>query len=714
MTSTASDSTPSWRLPLAAALAAVLVQLPIFDRWYALLDEGYMLSLAAEINRGRMLYRDVYVDAPFPAAFYVLAGWFCLLGTSVWAERLLAVGVFAVFVGASVRTATFVLPRIGVAVVAVLLLCYRIWAFPHWQVYSYSSLAMTLLAVATAVLAAGGARPRAVRVLAAGVLAGGAILSKQDYGVACTGALGLYLLVRGLPSLAGAGGWRGGVRDGVLFGGGAALVVAPVLLAIAAAGAWEAFVYQTVLLPLAGIGGDAYLPLPAWLPLLRQDGALRVNIGSYLPSILVTVRWPEIAAGWAYRETALWDVGLKIVYHLPFMVWCAAAAWWSLRVVARRPPDRGRLLVFSWAGGLLLAFNRPHDWVHLMMIYPPALLLGAVLVRDALETAPRMVHWAIATIGTIALAVLAADSVRLGRTLRVAHQWPIATPRGGFYTDAAHGPILMDVLGMLEEVPAGVAVPVYPMHAMLGFLADRPAVAGYHVIWPFQPETRDAQIVAELERQRTPAVVYSISQYAHLANFRQSAPRLFEYLVDRYEMTRIFSREPVGPLVVGLTRDESAPDAVLPALVARLPADGTVALVAWPFVRGLAVRVGSEAAPFAAVVPFDVPADATGLAFTYGVNPERWLPTRDGPFVFTVAVDGATVFRAVLDPARLVADRRWMPGEIDLAPYAGRTVHLAFKVHGPAVFAGDGDLAGWARFRIVTGAGAGAAPAGGT
>jgi hypothetical protein len=712
MTSAASDPTPGWRFPLAATLAAVLVQLPIFDRWYGLLDEGYMLSLAAEINRGRLLYRDVYVDAPFPAAFYVLAGWFRLLGTSVWAERLLAVGVFAVFVGATVRTAAFVLPRIGVAVVAVLLLCYRVWAFPHWQVYSYSSLAATLLAVATAVLAGGGPRPRLARVVAAGVLAGGAILSKQDYGVACTGALGFYLLVRWVPASAAAGGWRGGVRDGILFGAGAALLVVPVLLAIAAAGAWDAFVYQTVVSPLTSTGGDAYLPLPAWQPLFRQDGALRANIGSYLPAILVTVRWPAIAAGWAYRETALWDAGLKLLYHLPFVVWWTAAGWWTVRLLARRPPDRVRLLVFAWAGGLLLAFNTPRDWVHLMMVYPPVLLLGCVLAHDALGAAPRPARLALGTVGTIALAVLAADSVRLGGALRAAHQWPIATPRGGFYTDATHGPILADVLGMLDGVPAGVAVPVYPMQAMLGFLADRPAVAGYHVIWPFQPETRDARIVAELERQRTPAVVYSISQYAHLATFRQNAPRLFEYLVDHYELTSTFSREPVGPLLVGLTRDERAAGAVLPALVARLPAGGAAAAAIWPFARVLAVRVGREAEPVSAVVPFEVPADAARLAFVYGVNPERWLGVHDGPFVFTIAVDGTPAFRGVLDPARVLADRRWVAGAIDLAPYAGRTVRLAFEVRGPAAFAGDGDLAGWADFRVVPDADA--APAGGT
>jgi hypothetical protein len=70
-------------LTLAVAGATLLVQLPIFDRGIFLLDEGYMLQLADAINRGKVLYRDVNVDAPFPGAFYLLAAWFRLAGTSV-------------------------------------------------------------------------------------------------------------------------------------------------------------------------------------------------------------------------------------------------------------------------------------------------------------------------------------------------------------------------------------------------------------------------------------------------------------------------------------------------------------------------------------------------------------------------------------------------------------------------------------------------------
>src|SRR2546425_10837319 len=77
---------------LAVALAAVAIQLPIYDRHLALLDEGYLLALAEEIARGKLLYRDVYVDNPFPGAFYLVAAWLGAAGAAIWAPRLLAGG----------------------------------------------------------------------------------------------------------------------------------------------------------------------------------------------------------------------------------------------------------------------------------------------------------------------------------------------------------------------------------------------------------------------------------------------------------------------------------------------------------------------------------------------------------------------------------------------------------------------------------------------
>src|SRR6266581_9620310 len=74
--------------------------LPIHDRWLGLLDEGYVLAIADEVNRGRALYRDIWIDNPFPGAFTLLALWFRLAGTSIASSRLLTLGGFAVYASA--------------------------------------------------------------------------------------------------------------------------------------------------------------------------------------------------------------------------------------------------------------------------------------------------------------------------------------------------------------------------------------------------------------------------------------------------------------------------------------------------------------------------------------------------------------------------------------------------------------------------------------
>src|SRR5439155_11562 len=268
------------------------------------------------IARGKLLYRDVYVDNPFPGAFYLVSAWLRVAGTSIWASRLLAVGAFAVFTTLLFRAARAVMPRAWALGFAGVLLCYRIWAFPHWQIVSYSSLSATFLAGAV-VLVLG------AHALGAGACVGAAVLCKQDYGLGVGAALGLAILLA--PER------TGKVRRALAFAGSAALVVAPALLSFAAHGALRPFFDQTIVRPLRAAATSRYLGLPPLLPLLHQDAALRAGIGSYFPAVLLTLaeRWSAIHSGWLYRETAVWDVVLKLLFYAPFLVWAAAALRWA-------------------------------------------------------------------------------------------------------------------------------------------------------------------------------------------------------------------------------------------------------------------------------------------------------------------------------------------------------------------------------------------------
>lgn len=161
---------------------AVLFQLPIRTRWLALLDEGYILAIADDVNRGQVLYRDVTIDAPFPLAFHLLAGWFGLTETSIASSRWLATIVFAVYATAVFRVSRAVLPRGWALAFVGLVLCYRVWAFPHWQIYSYSMVAATLAVLAAALVCRAERTGARLLLVAAGLAAGAAIMAKQDYG----------------------------------------------------------------------------------------------------------------------------------------------------------------------------------------------------------------------------------------------------------------------------------------------------------------------------------------------------------------------------------------------------------------------------------------------------------------------------------------------------------------------------------------------------
>jgi len=672
-------------LTAGVGLAAVAIQLPIFDRWLALLDEGYLLELADEVNRGKLLYRDVYVDAPLPGAFYAMAAWFRIAGTSIWSSRLLAVALFALLAMLLFRVGRAVLPSGWALVLAALVLCYRIWAFPHWHIVSYSSLAATLLTAALVLALRHVATGSRAAVLASGALVGAAILCKQDYGVGVGGALGLFFVARPFVG-------SGSFAPAALYAAGGALVVLPAFAAVVTAGLLGPLVEQTFVRPLALVSSFGYAHLPPVRPVLHQAAALRADIGSYFPAILLTLGWNEIAAGWVYRETPLWDLALKLAFYAPFVVWGAAALLWA----------RGarRLLVLAYAAGFLVAFDPPRDWVHLMMVFPPTLVLGTALVAEASTRAPRVAA------GLAALGLAAAATVSAGLAADLRHQfaWPLHAPRAGIRADARHGPIIEDILAHIAaHAPPGTPVPVWPVQPMLEFLAGREGAGGFHVIWPGQDPARDRRIIADLERRDVRVIVYSLSQYAHLRRFRDNAPKLYAHLVHHWTIERVFTREAFGPLFCALGRRAEPPPGR--PLVERLP-PGALSLARWPFATVMAERVGTPDAAVLARLPLDVPTGRPRLTFAYGTNPDRWLEFPSGPFTFTVAIEdgdsaATTVLREELDPYRRLEDRRWVDASVDLSAWAGRRVMLALSITAPAEPPAPTDIAGWAEPRLV-------------
>src|SRR4029453_5746433 len=180
-------------LALAIVASGFVLQLPFFLHGVNLSDEGAILEIADELLRGRRLYADVQYPA-FPGVLLVTAALFRLFGSSFATARIFAAGVFAGTVGVMFLMARWSLSRCAAVAVALLCLVYRVWAYPHWHMVSYSSLGVALV-LAAGWIVGDAFEPRGHwRYGLAGLVAGAAVLAKQDIGPVGVGVLGLAVL----------------------------------------------------------------------------------------------------------------------------------------------------------------------------------------------------------------------------------------------------------------------------------------------------------------------------------------------------------------------------------------------------------------------------------------------------------------------------------------------------------------------------------------
>ena len=719
-----SASPPSTRerraalLGLAAVLGtALLLQLAIWDRWIGLLDEGFVLQTATEILRGKVLYRDVIIPAPFPAAFYLLAAVFRLFGATLEVSRVVAVVMFTAMAACVHRLARAVMGPAPALAAGLLFVAYRMWAFPHWHMVSYSTFAIFFATLAVTLLVSGLPAPGRSRLVATGLLGGLSLLCKQDSGLTSLAALATAVLL--FPARAGR------TAGFVAFTAGAAAVCLPAVAYFTAAGALPDIWAQTVAMPLRWARTFPYPGLPALQPFFLQDPTFRAQAFGYFPGILFTLYWPNINTSWLYRSTPFWEISLKIVYYMPISVAVAAAI--AVRHRRRQlEPVRlaSRVVLLLFATAFLLAFNKPRDWIHLMVLFMPTLLLALMLASDLASILPRALRRAGAAVAWLGVAAALGLAAKLAVDLRAFTPETLALPGGTVRVTEDEAQVLTEIARYVDaNLPPGAPLPVLPYQPLISFLLGRDAGVSDYVIWPVSPyPDLNQRLIRDLEHARVETIIYSISQYAgNLRSFQENAPALFAYLVDHYEMVKTFSMRPWGLVLTALRRrDPAAPDVVarLDERLAEAPIttarDGVATTdptarayaAAWPFRRVVVEQ--PTVAPGASVlrVAVDVPPQAR-LRVGYGMNPDRWIMAVDRS-ALTFAIDVETVagetvhgLEARIDPHRRPEDRHWWNADLDLAPYAGQQVTLAFRVSAENALGTLPDIAGWSDPRLV-------------
>jgi hypothetical protein len=713
MTDAASPGPTRADLGIAVLLAAgaVLIQWPFRLLTVNLIDEGLIVQVADDLLHGRRLYADAAVYA-WPAVYLLTAGAFAIFGATVETARSLAVVVFALVPATGYLIARWYAPRRAAVAVALALLGYRVWAYPHWQFPSYSSLASVLGLVAVWCTGQALAREGLVRFAVAGAVGGLAMLAKQDAGASMTAALGLAVLLA--PPTTRSSRW---VRAAT-FAAGAVIVVGTVIGAFVAVGLGGDLLRESVLGPLYGATTFDYPGRPPLWPLGGPQPAFRAKAFTYLPSVLVDVHWSELIASRLWRDTGVIDAAVTLVYHLPWLLLLVSVPA-ALREL--RPGGRpGRPLLVLWCAnlGALLAFSRPHDWVHLLVLYPPTLLLlAALLARSAarggaLGTVARVVGWGGAGALVASAAWLTAGLVRV-------HDTPVRTARGTLWAQATQAVPLQGLLDALAAAPEGPLL-AFPYHSMLNFMSGRRGVTRHYVIWPVERNAdRDGEVLRDLAAHPDAQVVYSQMQVPHYPRPAQYTPSIWSRLVEDWDVVSLFGGDPGGftmyllargrpdgsPLIDPLLSDatvwisprEGAPYVANAALDARL-----VRHEQWPFRETVAVSTLADASTTLAY-PL-VPGPDERLRVWYALNLERLGGVFQPGARVRVRIDDGGDEHVVLDRVLAQtrpADRGWHALEVDLRPWAHRRVTLALEARATDGVAWDA-LVGWGDPRIVT------------
>jgi hypothetical protein len=562
----------------------------------------------------------------------------------------------------------------------------------------------------------------------AGLATGLGVLCKQDYGGAVWLGMNLVLVVA-LRARATAPAGPAGVLTA--FNAPAAAVGLATAAHFLRQGLFGEMLRQTVLHHLKGIATFEYTSLPPLLPLLEPQEMLRTpfGIGTYAPAILFTADW-ERWRGSAFYAGLGWDTAIKLFFYAPYAIVAAGALrlWWTRAALADpglRLPWLRELALFAFAASLVLALNKPVDYVHVAVLYWPLLLL-LVVYAEALTRKRRRLA-AVLGIGSVLPALaIGLYTARLGWELFTRFDTPLRGERAGVQVQAKDAVVIG---GVVDYVTAhsqpGERVAVLPYFPLISFLAARDAPdPAIYTFWPvaYVPD-RERRIRQAIEASGVDFLIYHFTQFAQLPKMEEYAPELFAWLVDEYEIATLFSEPTWGYQVAVLRRarerDEGVPilgpDASEAALFVEV--DGQrrrvpearrgewVRTALWPFRPVVALRPLAGRRSSVLSIPLEVPEGEPRLRTAIGVHPSLWFrfPPWDVHFELRV-VDGgesATLLSETLDPHRDPSQRGWRDLDLSLAPWAGRRVAIELRTRASSTLGEVLEMGGWELPRLV-------------
>jgi hypothetical protein len=702
----------SWGLPILVALLTFSVQLPYFRLWFNFMDEGHMVQFADMVLNGGEFYRDA-TFYPLPGAFYFLVLIFKLFGASIVVSRwvvLIQFSLFVMLIFIFLRRVVS-LPYAGVGVACMLL--YRIWVFPHWHIYSYSTSSLLMLFASLLLLLQFFDTENRRTLAGAGFVFGLGVLCKQDYGAAALAAVVITLVafvrsgpMQDRPPLAPLLVW---------FFLPAAAVGALTGLHYWRVGILDELLRFTVFNHFVGMSNYEYMSFPDLFPLFGQDIAYRTQYSllGFMPGAIFTTDWNVVPTHPLFTDTPLYESLMKLFIFGPlvFLVGGGVRLLWRRRTLGSDGAERRRSLaelsLFVFCAGLvaLVWLNKPQDYLHLAVLYWPLICLSMVYLHSGLKGRKLATALVIAVL-LAPTGALVAYSARMVDNFEWLHTDLIPGERAGIWAKPSEAAMVEEIVAYMHENSGPdervAAMPYFPI---VNFLAERlgPHRSAY-IVWPF-PELpdRDERIVEGMEQTGTNLVIYNFTQFYSFSPVWEHAPILFEYLVDHFVIDRVFSHDAWGYKLVGLKRvdpaDEPGGLRIIPenaeGLALSVVGDGPprpvspesraayVREMLWPFRRTIALRASTHGRSTVLSAPLSVPSEGGRLSSAVSVHPQWWFKLPPSWIRFSVAVrtdDGVEeVFEQIVSPTVHLTDRRWFDVDVSLNRWAGRDIVLEFR-----------------------------------
>ena len=699
--------------PAVVALATLLVQLPFFRLWFAFMDEGHMVQFADIVLKGGEFYRDA-TFYPLPGAFWLLAGAFDIFGSSMLVSRWLVVIEFSIFVGlifhllTQITNLRFAIGSIGAMWI------YRIWAFPHWQIYSYSTTSLLIL-FASSLCVLRFMRTRQGRdLVAAGFLYGLGVLCKQDYGGAFLLSIGVVVL---LYVIAVPRDQRWGLGSML----GSFLLPAASVGALTGLYFWQAGVLPdllrfTVMNHFVGMGAYEYTSFPDLMPIWGQDVALRTRgtLANYMPGIVIATTLAEVRTHPLFTDTPLYDLLSKAFFYFPIAYFAGSVVrlFWIRDRLFDSQDEKTRLdylseaMLVGVAGSLLglVWLNKPQDYLHLAVLYWPLIVLWIVHAHAFSKARPRIAMVA-AAMAFLPLVAVVYGSARVVTVLKTTQTAPLPGDRAGLFASPDDAQMLSNVVEYVRsETAEDETVAALPYFPIVNFLAERmgPHRSAY-ILWPF-PETpdRDQQVIAAMEEKGTDRVIYHFTQFESFDRVWEHAPELFAYLVENFEIDRVFNAGDWGYKLAGLKRSAQRPregrrlvppgaegleiwieEEGPPRPVSPDSRPAYVQEMLWPFRPVIALRASTGGRRTVLDVPVEVPLGKSTLVTAIGVHPQWWHSLPPSWVEFRVTIEGAAgrelVWQRRLSPANTLDDRGWFEVDIPLDRWAGQPIDIEFS-----------------------------------